>query len=138
LCSSTSAASFNRPRCRLNTQHNEMHVQASAMQTRHDFIYVGPQLDTHMYGDMMFPEVPMVFMNPIAIARLELERANVLLIHVSTTTFATCACAMKRVRCSERWYSSWTWPGRIQLSASIMQRPYAKSVHVSHQSNVPQ
>jgi len=48
-------------------------------------------------GDKTFPDVPMVFMNPIAIARLELERANVLLIHVSTTTFATCACAMKKL-----------------------------------------
>jgi hypothetical protein len=36
-------------------------------------------------------------MNPIAIARLELERANVLLIHVNKTTFATCACVMKKL-----------------------------------------
>lgn len=48
-------------------------------------------------GDKMFPDVPMVFMNPIAIARLELERANVLLIHVNKTTFETCACAMKKL-----------------------------------------
>jgi hypothetical protein len=48
-------------------------------------------------GDRMFPDVPMEFMNPIAIARLELERANVLLIHVNKTTFATCPCAMKKL-----------------------------------------
>jgi hypothetical protein len=48
-------------------------------------------------GDTMWANDETVFMNPIAIARLELERANVLLIHVNKTTFATCACAMKKL-----------------------------------------
>jgi hypothetical protein len=41
-------------------------------------------------GDRMLPGVAMVLINPIAVARLELERANVLLIHVNKTTIVTC------------------------------------------------
>jgi hypothetical protein len=41
-------------------------------------------------GDRILPDIPMVLMNPIAMARLELERANVLLIHVNKITFETC------------------------------------------------
>jgi hypothetical protein len=57
---------------------------------RHELLYVGPQLDTQMYGDKMLPDIAMELMNPIATARLELERANVLLIQVNKITFETC------------------------------------------------
>jgi hypothetical protein len=81
---------------------------ASATQMRHELLYVGPQLDTQMYlmlyivksdtkkyekgtdGDKMLPDIAMELMNPIATARLELERANVLLIQVNKITFETC------------------------------------------------
>lgn len=65
------------------------------MQMRNELLYVGPQLDTQIYGDRMLPDIAMVLINPIAMARLELERANVLLIHVNKTTLETCDWAMR-------------------------------------------
>jgi hypothetical protein len=48
-------------------------------------------------GDRMLPDIAMVLINPIAMARLELERANVLLIHVNKTTLETCDWAMRNL-----------------------------------------